>query len=526
MVKRIGDNVWLRHVAVAAGYALGYTLLREISFSHWILFAGLRLSVLILVPYRYWPALLVGELAPLAYLSVNCFDTYGLAWSLAMLVPPIGLAMPVVRYCKEQRRLFPSRSITSMNVLLFCTLVVSLLWATADTAALALAHIPAGYDYRGAAGRYFLGSYVGILAVVPIVLSIREELQAHTLKKALVRVSESRLIMETVSLLLPSLALLVWLASGVPGDASQAARMAMFLPMALLALRHGWRGAAVGGTAASIAVILAMPAQRDHETLQAQAFIAFTITTMLMLGARIAALHQRQAQERMDTRLALAMAQRNVYLGELQLRQTSYALEQMSGAMQASYTQLLGRLRCLLPGADERAYYRQAAVAQHQLYRLADSLFPLSWRERGLTAALREGSIPRALDEGGIVYWCDIKGKVLDDLSSSVHMALYRLASESIGYACSKRNISKIRVRLRGGRFGDRRWAVLCVDSDVDYDRLSRVRWDDILGAIGGSGMGLGAIKDRAGIFEGKVHVRSHGSGSRISLILFDPEIA
>jgi glucose-6-phosphate-specific signal transduction histidine kinase len=412
-----------------------------------------------------------------------------------------------------------------MNVLLLCALLVSVLWTGIDILTLSLATIPPGYDYHAALGRYFLGNYIGILTIVPLVLAVRNELLEHSIGQVLARLSESRLVLETASLLLPALALLVWLASGLAGDASQAARMAMFLPVAWLSLRHGWQGAAVGGAAANIAVILTMPARHDHETVQAQAFIAFTITTMLMLGARIAVLHEREKQERMDSRLALAMAQRNVYLGELQLRQTSYALEQMSGAIQASYTQLLGRLRCLLPGTDERAYYRQAAVAQHQMYRLADSLYPLSWRDRGLPAALREGSIPRALDEGGIVYWCDIQGHV-EQLSTSVHMALYRLASEAIALSCAKRNISKIRVRLRSGQSGGRRWAVLCVDSDVDYERLTRVRWEDIQAALGGSGMGLGALKDRAGIFEGKVHARAHGTGNRISMILFDPEIA
>ena len=524
MRTRIWDNIWFRQLAVAVGYAVSYTLLREISFSHWVLFAGLRLCALMLMPYRYWPALLVGELLPLGYISFDCMEQYGWMWSAVMVVPPIGLAMPIVRFCREQHRLFPSRSITSMNVFLLCALLVSFVWTFADTTALVLATAQSPYDYRAAAGRYFLGSYTGILTVVPLVLAVREKLMGMAMRQLLASMSENRLVLETVSLLLPALALLVWLASGVAGDASQAARMAMFLPVAWLALRHGWHGAAIGGTAASIAVILTMPVMHDHETVQAQAFIAFTSTTMLMLGARIAVLHQRERQERTDSRLALAMAQRNVYLGELQLRQTSYALEQMSGAIQASYTQLLGRLRCLLPGTDERTYYRQAAVAQHQIYRLADSLYPLSWRDRGLPAALREGSIPRALDEGGIVYWCDIQGEI-DQLSTSVHMALYRLASEAIALACAKRNVSKVRVRLRGGQSGGRRWAVLCVDSDVDYERLARVRWDDIQSALGGSGMGLGALKDRAGIFEGKVHARAHGTGSRISLILFDPEL-
>jgi glucose-6-phosphate-specific signal transduction histidine kinase len=525
MLKRIWENDGFRHLAVAAGYAVGYALLRQISFSHWVLFAGLRLGALMLLPYRYWPALLVGELVPLGYIGLSCLDQFGWAWSAAMLVPPIGLAMPIVHFCREQRRLFPTRSITSINVLLLCSLLVSVVWALADTVALVLATPHTPYDYRAAAGRYFLGCYIGILTVVPLVLAVREEVASKPLRQILAGMSESRLVLETASLLLPALALLVWLASGVAGDATQAARMAMFLPVAWLSLRHGWRGAAVGGTAASIAVILTMPVVRDHETVQAQIFIAFTITTMLMLGARIAALDERERQERMDSRLALAMAQRNVYLGELQLRQTSYALEQMSGAIQTSYNQLLGRMRSLLPGSDERTYYRQAAVAQHQMYRLADSLYPLAWRDRGLATALREGSIPCALDEVGIIYWCDIQGDV-EQLSGSVHIALYRLVSEAIAMACAKRNVSKIRVRLRTGRSRGRRWAVLCVDSDVDYDRLVRVRWDDLLSVLGGTGMGLGALKDRAGIFEGKVHARARGAGNRISAILFDPDLA
>ena len=87
MLTRIWDNIWLRHLAVAAGYAVSYLLLREISFSHWVLFAGVRLCALMLMPYRYWPALLVGELLPLGYISLSCLDQYGWMWSAVMLVP-------------------------------------------------------------------------------------------------------------------------------------------------------------------------------------------------------------------------------------------------------------------------------------------------------------------------------------------------------------------------------------------------------------------------------------------------------
>ena len=529
MLKRIGANVWLQQVAVATLYALVFALLRQVSFSHWFLFAGLRFSALLLVPYRYWPALLLGEAGPLAYTAVECAGQYGWPWGVLFTIPPMLFVMPMARWCRDRRRLFPTRTTTNINMLLLCTLMASVVWTGVDMATLSLMHVSPSQPLPQSgtvASWYFVGFFLGILTVTPLVLLIREELLAAGTRRLWARIAESRLVMDVLCMLLPSLALLVWLASGAAGEASQEAPIAMFLPVVVLALRHGWRGAAVGGTAASIAVVITMPSLYDSNTLHAQVFVAFTITTMMMLGGRIAVLHEREEQGKTDARLALAVAQRNVYLGEMQLRETSYALEQMSGAIQSSYTQLLGRLRCLMPGTDERTYYRQAAVTQHQMYRLADSLYPLSWRERGLPAALREGSVPRALDEAGIAYWCDIRGAGLGELSASIHMTLYRLACEAIALACAKRNVSGLRVRVRGGTYGGRRWAVLCVDSRVDYERLSRVRWDDLLPVLGGSGLGLGALKDRAMIFGGKVRVRSLPESSRISLMLYDPELA
>lgn len=519
----------LRHVAVAVAYALAYVLLRHLSFSHWLVSTGFRFSALLFTPYRYWPALLVGETVALSENAIACADEYGWLWGASYMVPPMLFVMPLMRWCRERRRLFPSNATTNINVLLLCAFSASVVWTAVNMATFSLMRGPLveAFHYRAAvvAGWYFVGSYMGVLTVAPLVLIAREEWLSTSKQRLVSRFLESPMVMETVCLLLPSLALLIWLASGAAGDASQEARVAMFLPVAWLSLRHGWRGAAVGGTAASIGVVLTMPSAHDSGTLHALIFIAFTVSTMLMLGGRITLLHQREHRERTDARLAFAVAQRNVHLGELQLRQTAYALEQMSAAVQASYTQLLGRLRCLLPGADERNYYRQAAVTQHQIYRLADSLYPLAWRERGLPAALREGSMPRALDEAGIVYWCDISGPKLADFSTGLHLAVYRIACEAVALACSKRSISHIHLRLRVGSSKGRRWVVLRVDSHVEYERLGRVRWDDLIPSLGGSGLGSGALKDRAAIFEGRVRVRTLNRGDRISVMLFDPDI-
>ena len=64
------------------------------------------------------------------------------------------------------------------------------------------------------------------------------------------------------------------------------------------------------------------------------------------------------------------------------------------------------------------------------------------------------------------------------------------------------------------------------MDSRVDYDQLGRIRWDHILPVLGGSGLGLGAIKDRAKDFGGKVRLRRIDNGQRLGLILFEPDIS
>lgn len=524
-----GGRAWIAHVATALGYAVGLTLLHQISFSHWVIFAGFRLCALLFVPIRYWPALAVGELAPLAYISLTCMDQFGWLWSLVAAIPPIVVAMPVVYWCRERLRIFPSPSTVKMGVLLLCMFLVSVVWTLCNLSSLAVTKLPAGYPtlhWDVVSSNWFIGNFLGVLTLAPVAVWVRECLAVTPKGARWGQFLESRLLLEGMSTLLPTLALLVWLSFHAGSEmAREAARMAMFLPVIWVAVRHGWQGAAIGGTAASIAVVLTMPTKYELSTLQAQVFIAFAITSMLLLGARISVLNHRDREERAELRFALAVAQRNIYISEMQLRQVSQAVEQIRESVKVGYSHLITRLRHTVPVVDERSYMRQAAVAQEQLFRLSDSLYPTIWRERGLPAALREGSIARGLEEVGVSYWCEIEGRGLSRLSSNIHIALYRLACECIVLVCTKHNASNIHLRIRGGMFQGRRWAVLCVDSQANDARGAHARPDDLMVRLACSGMGFDAIQHRAQAFEGTARRRATAAGERISLILHDPEL-
>ena len=303
------------------------------------------------------------------------------------------------------------------------------------------------------------------------------------------------------------------------------AQVAMFVPVVWLAFRHGWQGAAVGGAAASCAVMLLMSnAVWDLTTLQAETILSLAISTMLMMGARIGSLDQHVERDRTDALAALALAQRSIYLNEMQLRMTSTALEQIREDVQAGFTMMMGRLRHLQPAIDDRGYRRHALVAQDQLQRLADGLYPAVLRERGLPSALQDGGLPLMLKESGLTYSCDLRGSI-SRLSNSLRMTIYRIILETMADACAKKDVSDIRIQLRVAERQERVGVLIVIRFRSHPAQLAFVDWEQLLPRLvrGTSGLGLRAVRDRAAVFEGQTRIRSISCGQQISILLLDP---
>jgi len=528
MGKELWERPWFRHVAIALGYGLAVVVFRALSVSHWMILDGLRLAVFLLVPYRYWPALLVGESGYFIYLSAECFDQWGGAWAAVNLVPPSLFLLPLIYWAREQ---WPPVSKTAVNIaaLLGCALLMSFIGTIRDVSMVRLMHLPANYmvNYGALAARCFIGDYLGILTVTPLVLVIHRQLtEEGGWRQIRDKIVGSRLVFESACVGLPVLAFLLWLGmlAPVPSETRQLAQIAMFLPVVWLAFRHGWQGAAVGGTVASCAIKIMMPALYDHHTIQAEILVAFAISSMLLMGARIAALDRRAEQEQADLRMALALAQRNVYIGEMQLRMASQTLEQVRETIHAGFTMMLGRLRHLQPAVDDRGYQRHALAAQEQLHRLADSLYPASAPGRALPTALREGAMVRLLNDAGLLYSCDVRGQ-LSQLSNALRMTIYRIVCEAIADACSKKDVSGVRVQIRYIEHYGRRGVMVRVCLAADPIRLVHIHWDELLAGVArsSSGLGLRAIQDRAATFEGRAKMHSSAQGRYISALLLEP---
>jgi two-component system, NarL family, sensor histidine kinase FusK len=534
MVKSIAENKWVRQIAVFTVYTLAYLLLRRYSNGIWVITGGLRLGCLLLLPYRYWPTLVLAEVTPLVYENYQCLEQFGPTWTALNSIPPILYAMPIVWWCRHEFSLFPSKRLVNVNTLLICIVLVSLIWTVMTFVVLATVVQPptVAHPYQFhklEVVQIFLSRYAGILTIVPLALAIKLQKPAPPWVR-LIRWAKSQLTLEILVILLPTLTALIWINHHASADARQVIRMAMFLPVAWLTLKHGWRAAAIGTAAVMACIFLGMESHPNSlDIAGAQAFISFSATCLFALGARITAQNAAEEQEHLDAKAAMKLAQQGLYQSEVRLRQTAQALEHIGGTLQLTQTRLLNRFKHMLPLTEGQSYYKQAAATQTQVYRLAESIHPTAWRERGLPAALRE-TFARTLDEAGLSYRFEMKGRGLSQLSPGIHAAIYRLACEAIVYICEQQAWSTIAISLRGGITNGQRWAVLCIKgfatlTDVNDPVYNKNESQQLAAKLGANGLDIHAMRDHVRLYDGELHLRTSQDACQISALIHDANL-
>jgi glucose-6-phosphate-specific signal transduction histidine kinase len=528
MLKARGMPNWVQHVAIALGYAASYYLLRQISVSHFQLFSGLRLFLLLVVPYRFWPALAVGETIPLAELAIECGPLYGWDWALVRVIAPILPSFAIVHWFRERWPRMADKFSDQMAPWLLCVMVVSITWCACNLAVFAMTKMPADYvvpPYHVVAGRYFVGHCVGILMLTPLLLWGREVVHKGTWRLLPQQLVSNTKTLESIAVLIPSLGFLTWLAIKNDNDLGQIARMAMFLPVAMLTLRHGWRGAAIGTAVASTCIIIAMPHIHDLTTVTAHTFISLTSSILLLLGSRISALHAREKQERIDERRAMQMAQQSILLSERRLHTAAEALEDIRDIMAVSQEYMLDRFQRLLSPDEQRGYRRTAAQTQAQLYQLASGLSPRIQREQDLPVTLSSGALARALDEAGVAYSCEVQNQIPGQMGPMLPIALYRLACEASLLLCTHYQSTRIQLRLRVGLTGERVWAMLMIDGR-EASNEPVIRSNMLQRNLGAGGMDLAMLRNQAKVYGGNLRMRTSAEGARITMLLTDTEAA
>lgn len=286
------STAWGQHIAVAAAYAACYEVTRHVTFSHWILTAGLRLSCLLLVPVRFWPALALGEALPMAENAALSMPDFGVAWAVSASVPMIVLCMAWIKPLRNHWSLYAPSGQLRMGVVLAATMGCAILTAvktvvTLMTALLATPDAWPDISVPTYFWAYVLGAYLGALTLTPSILALHERATSDASGRA-PSIWRSPLLRDVVGWVAPSLAGLAWLALATSHDgAREMARLAMMLPVLGLALRHGWHGTAIAGMGASIALAATGTVLLEPAMIQCQVILALFLSVALTIGAKL-----------------------------------------------------------------------------------------------------------------------------------------------------------------------------------------------------------------------------------------------
>lgn len=275
-------------LAVGAAYAAFRELSNFLAFAPWNVFAPVRLAALLLVPRRFWPALVVGEWLPVLVNGALSEQDFGLDWALLVSMPVIAFCMPVVMLASRFGQLRRRDGELNIGWLLAVTLACALINATMSDIAFmsAVAASPDAWPEVNARDGFFiylLGCFPGPLTFAASLLAIREvvETRAYGIWR--------RVLKNPLNVALVAVSVATWAAAAVfapdtPGTVLQAIRMATLLPVMALTLRFGWQGAAPAGLIASIVIACTSTAWFDLPLLHAQIVMALVVSGSLLIG--------------------------------------------------------------------------------------------------------------------------------------------------------------------------------------------------------------------------------------------------
>ncbi|WNL44721.1 MASE1 domain-containing protein [Dyella sp. BiH032] len=491
---------WLgRQWAVAIIYGIAYMLLRKAGFAHFVPASGLKLAVLLLMPRRYWPALLVSETLLLMFDLYDGIGAFGWAFYVASILPPIALLMMVVGLCQDRLPglVFPDIHLGSVLVCIFGASVLlvadGLMVASLMPEAARLGRKP----LTDLVSDYFLGTYSGMLAVVPLALAGAQQWHQHRSLRGVWR--ENQPLLQAALITLAAVGIEVLVLAGTDDAMLRFTGQAvLFVPTAYFAITWGWRGAAVIGAIASFGIVALMPAMFDIATLMTQTMMALFLTISTVLGMQTTRL--KHALAAVDDQMDKARLEQ--HLAEMKLQRSSFELAYVSGELARAHRHLLIQLDHSPNRGEVDSYKRALTMTTSRLKELADALSPPMGASH--PNALAEGPLAQVLESFGIDYQADVQGH-WSRLPRNTLSLLYRLACEAASYLLKECPSDRIVLSTDTRTSDDGTLIHLRVSSEGAP--VAPPSPDKVTKGLGTLGLGLSELRLRAQLFNGDVTV-------------------
>ncbi|WP_371181363.1 MASE1 domain-containing protein [Xanthomonas sacchari] len=308
-------KTFARGILLSALYCAAYLAVWHCSLDQWFLPIGLRTAALLFLPYRLWPYVFLGDAAALLSMRVPMIEEGGAnpVWvygSSFLLMPAFALLPWMVR------RNLPDFRVEQSWLPLIC--LCAALWAVLVNKGVNwLLGGPAAYINLENTLKFWIGFYLGIVMFVfPALLWVR---------RAEGDAAARRTVLHSAGVAALLMGVLFGVAMQVEGVLRQFLLVLMIAPAVWLTFKHAWRGAAIGVVMANFAVAMSMPKTNyagayDADSLQVQLLVAFAVTALASLGAKLSVAFDQAQRFGFAEREALQVAQASYMSAERTLR--------------------------------------------------------------------------------------------------------------------------------------------------------------------------------------------------------------
>jgi two-component system sensor histidine kinase UhpB len=487
--------------------------------SSWYLPAGLRITALVLMPMRLWPAVVIGEMAAMRWVGHPVISAAGseVLGVLAACLPMLCYGLPV--YILRRSGVRPALDKVRSTFWLILTVAVgAVLWGLMMAAVLVFGSIMDESQFVPTWGGVAVGDGVAMTLVLPLALSIlrQDQLERKTL---LATIEQSVLLVHVVFITL--LAVATYLPVLV-----NLTKFVALMPLMFLPYRFGWGGGVSAVVALNIVVlIIYLTGVSIGPLIDNQMYLAFGGLSALLLGAAISeqrslfnalAVSNRELEltvRRLQQQRAQseALAHRVVSVQEEERQALSRELHDGIGQYASALRVNLSVLRKRINDPSLEGVLSAMESITHSVYSVARELVhrlrPRVLDDLGLRRALEAPDIVSQLLAMDIAYHVvfDVDETQIDD---ELSIAIYRIVQECVNNAAKYSGARNFWVELTQSDEGVRLWVR---DDGVGIDPNTRR-----------SGLGLTTIRDRAAALKAVYRLDTDHRGTQHLVIFRD----
>lgn len=536
---------WPAGVLLAAAFTGLYFAMGLVQFYHWNLATGLLFAALWRFPTRWWPLLFTATIVARILSGVLQYSISGAPgsflgyWSgptqfvLGNLMEPFLVVSGVLLLRAWRTQATSPASGTAIALLHGAAIISALAVVGKDLAYVvhdgviadvrrAVIYNPVAIGGPGSwallatfAIKNALGNFIGIMLVAPL---------AWWLANPQHRIGSSAILRAGVRWLLPAMAAYLALTMAAPGsELAELLRLLLLVAMAVFAMRHGWRGAALSILAASLAIAL-----EDHGGMSTlnpvwmQLFIALAGAMALLFGATVDDLRQ-QGKSLADANATSARLARDLRAAASRNLQTEEReRRRLAGELHDEFGQTLTAMQTHLklaqpefmqighPGVADTLLELTRTMRQN-IAGVLESLRPAALDELGLYGAIDRGSLRHLAEDAGLAFHVQLEGdaRLLALLDDTHRIAAYRAIQTSVTNVVRHAQASTCTIRIRASQRGGMLWLFL----EISDDGVGKAAWIT-------PRHGLSALRDRVTALGGRMNLCDRDPGLRVHILL------